>query len=233
MKPKVIGSCCALGQLPVLGVMDHSELEAVIASIEGDAKNLFSRNVKGFGDPRSEEGWIVRGRSLILLLSASFLVFGARVGAQVVMPQSTLGNGGGLATDAVHGLHGTLGQIVSGMAEGPETSCRSGFWFSTELFCSDVDEPSSSSSMTYWLGPGCPNPFSRVAALHYSIPERCQVTIKLYDISGREVAALVDGEQDPGRYMVVLDGTELSSGIYLCQMTARGFRKTEKLLLLR
>ena len=184
-------------------------------------------------DPHRKEKWTVTRRSSVLLLPVVLLVLGVPAGAQVQMPQSTVASGGGMAADATQGLHTTLGPIAGGMAEGPQIVCRNGFWFSTVLFCSDADEPATPTSMAYWLGPGSPNPFRHVTSLQYAIPEACRVTIKLYDVGGRETATLVNQEQNPGLHTIVLDRTDLSSGVYFCRMTANRFSKTERLLLVR
>jgi hypothetical protein len=91
-----------------------------------------------------------------------------------------------------------------------------------------------------------PNPFNPSTAIKYSIPNIVgtshdlslqSVTLKIYDILGREVTTLVNKEQKPGNYEVKFDpsadGLKLSSGIYYYKITAGSFAKTMKMILLK
>jgi hypothetical protein len=59
------------------------------------------------------------------------------------------------------------------------------------------------------------------------------ITLKVYDILGREVASLVDEYQPEGRYEVEFDAEGISSGIYLYRIKAGSFMETRKMILLR
>jgi hypothetical protein len=79
-----------------------------------------------------------------------------------------------------------------------------------------------------------PNPFSRQSTIGFEVPETGHIRIALYDLLGREVVVLVDSDQPAGSYETVLDGRDLTSGIYLVQMTTEtGVRKTERVTLVR
>jgi len=83
-----------------------------------------------------------------------------------------------------------------------------------------------------------PNPFSEVAGnpgttIIFSVPEREYVRLSVYDVTGRKVALLVDGEADPGRYSVPFDAKGLASGVYIYRLQAGGVRKTGKMTFLR
>jgi flagellar hook assembly protein FlgD len=83
-----------------------------------------------------------------------------------------------------------------------------------------------------------PNPFNPITKIAYHVPQTSDVTIRVYDVSGRVVATLVDGEQDPGVYAVVWDGRSASgesvgSGIYFCTMEAGSFHASRKMTLLK
>ncbi|GIK60064.1 MAG: hypothetical protein JETCAE03_25460 [Ignavibacteriaceae bacterium] len=84
-----------------------------------------------------------------------------------------------------------------------------------------------------------PNPFNPSTIIKFTIPvtlsggEGSFVTLKVYDVLGNEVAVLVNEEKDPGIYEVDLDGSKLSSGIYIYRLTAGGFTDTKKLVLLK
>ena len=76
-----------------------------------------------------------------------------------------------------------------------------------------------------------PNPLNPTTSILVAIPEDGYVTLKLYDMLGREVLALMDGQQIAGYYRVTVDGTSLSSGVYLYKLTTGNHTLTRKMLL--
>lgn len=89
----------------------------------------------------------------------------------------------------------------------------------------------NSLSFNYKLEQNYPNPFNPSTVITYEIPKRTFVSIKVYDILGRESADLVDKEMTAGRYEVEFNGEKLSSGIYICRFKAEGFSKSTKMIL--
>jgi len=85
----------------------------------------------------------------------------------------------------------------------------------------------------YSLSQNYPNPFNPSTVIKYELPKANHVTLKVYDILGKEVAALVDREQEQGRYEVSFDGSKLSSGVYICRITAGEFVKSIKMNLIK
>jgi hypothetical protein len=88
-------------------------------------------------------------------------------------------------------------------------------------------------SDAYNLGQNYPNPFNPVTTIKYSIPKYSFVTLRVYDVLGNQVAALVNGMKQPGNYAVSFNGKSLASGVYLYQLKANGFVDTKKLILLK
>jgi len=83
-----------------------------------------------------------------------------------------------------------------------------------------------------------PNPFNPTTTVTYSIPERCRVTLEIYDVSGMCVARLVDTPQEKGSYEVEWSGKDgagnsLASGIYFYRLTAGTQTISRKMVLLR
>ena len=93
------------------------------------------------------------------------------------------------------------------------------------------DEPNISSN--YILLPNYPNPFNPSTKISYSIPSTSKVTLKIYDILGKEVAILVNEEKSLGEYEVEFNAADLPSGIYFYQLKAGKFIQTKKMVLLR
>ncbi len=83
------------------------------------------------------------------------------------------------------------------------------------------------------LAAAYPNPFARQTTLGFALPSSQKVTLLVFDVLGREVARLVDGEVEAGRHEAVLGGSGLPSGVYLVRLTAGGTTQTQRLTLLR
>jgi beta-N-acetylhexosaminidase len=78
-----------------------------------------------------------------------------------------------------------------------------------------------------------PNPFNPATAIRYEIPRAGWVSLKVYDLLGREVASLIEQRQDAGRYQVQFNATGLVSGVYFCRLQTESLAATRKLILLR
>ncbi|MDP8237721.1 MAG: T9SS type A sorting domain-containing protein [Candidatus Hatepunaea meridiana] len=78
-----------------------------------------------------------------------------------------------------------------------------------------------------------PNPFNAQTKIGYQIPEICNVTIRLYDLRGRQIAELVNANHTPGRYSVTYHTQDLASGIYMVKMTSDSKTMVRKLVLMR
>lgn len=85
----------------------------------------------------------------------------------------------------------------------------------------------------YSLSQNYPNPFNPVTNIRYSIPTDGNVTFKVYDMLGNEVAEYVNGFQKSGIYTVAFDGTNLASGIYYYKLEANNFSETKKMMLVK
>ena len=85
----------------------------------------------------------------------------------------------------------------------------------------------------YTLNQNYPNPFNPSTTIKYEIPERSFVTVKIYDVLGNEINALVNEEKPAGEYEVEFDGTNLPSGVYFYQLRAGSYLETKKMVLLK
>ena len=78
-----------------------------------------------------------------------------------------------------------------------------------------------------------PNPFNPTTQIRYFLSGRGYVSLKIYDILGRQVATLSDGVQPAGDHVVSFDGRDLSSGVYFYRLAEGDLSATRKLLLLK
>lgn len=85
----------------------------------------------------------------------------------------------------------------------------------------------------FLLSQNYPNPFNPSTIIHYQLPTENWVTLKVYDLLGREVATLVNEVKKTGNYEVIFDGCKLPSGLYFYQLRAGNFSQSKKLILLR
>jgi hypothetical protein len=85
----------------------------------------------------------------------------------------------------------------------------------------------------YGLGQNYPNPFNPTTTIKYQIPNASHVTIKIYDVLGREVATLVDGREEAGYKSVTWDARDVPSGIYFYRLIAGNYIQTRKLILVK
>jgi len=78
-----------------------------------------------------------------------------------------------------------------------------------------------------------PNPFNATTYIKYSIPEKTFVTIKLYNMLGKELAVLVSENKNPGNHKLCFNGSYLASGIYFYKLDVGSFVEMKKFLLLK
>jgi len=78
-----------------------------------------------------------------------------------------------------------------------------------------------------------PNPFNPTTSIQYSVVGSQNVTIKVFNVLGKEVAVLVSEKQEPGTYTVEFATTGLASGTYIYRMQAGEFVQTKKMVLLK
>ena len=86
---------------------------------------------------------------------------------------------------------------------------------------------------TYDLSQNYPNPFNPSTTIKYQIPNAGNVTLKVYDILGREVITLVDEFKNAGRYEVNFNAGKLASGVYIYTIKSNDFTASKKLMLLK
>jgi len=110
-----------------------------------------------------------------------------------------------------------------------------GVLYGDTTFVVDVDDKLNLIPTEYKLEQNYPNPFNPSTKISYQLPVSGNVTLKVFDVLGREVATLVDEYRDAGSYNLEfrIENLELSSGIYFYQLKAGEFVETKKMLLIK
>ncbi len=85
----------------------------------------------------------------------------------------------------------------------------------------------------YDLNQNYPNPFNPATTIIFQIPQTGFVTLKIYDILGKEVATLVNEQKNQGRYSVNFDASRLASGVYIYQLRVNDYVSSKKMMLLK
>ena len=96
-----------------------------------------------------------------------------------------------------------------------------------------VELVSSQVPQTYSLAQNYPNPFNPSTQIQFSIVQAGYVTLKVFDLSGREVASLIAQIMQPGMYTVPFSAKNLSSGMYFYRLEAGAFLSTKKMLIVK
>lgn len=94
-------------------------------------------------------------------------------------------------------------------------------------------DPSAEVPDAVTLAPAYPNPFNPTTTLRFDLPQAAHVTLRVYDLTGRAVATLVEGMRPSGPHAVTFDAQQLPSGIYLARLQADSGVATQKLTLLK
>ncbi len=78
-----------------------------------------------------------------------------------------------------------------------------------------------------------PNPFNPSTSIRIDLPEAGNVVPSVFDLLGREVARLIDGQMPQGRHEVTWDGDGVPSGVYLYRMDTEHFRETRQMVVVK
>jgi len=96
-----------------------------------------------------------------------------------------------------------------------------------------IREISSSIPDKFKLEQNYPNPFNPVTNIKFNLTEKGFVSMKVYDVNGREVNSLVNQVMQAGEYEYTFDGMNLNSGIYFITLESNGLTDTKKMILLK
>ncbi len=194
------------------------------------------------GHPNGIDGNLQTSGNITLSEEANYIFNGTT--AQVtstIMPATvnglTIDNEAGVVLSQETTINGVL-RLVAGVFDntipftlGPNGSIS--YEGGSLKFTVAVDERLPETPTEFALFQNYPNPFNPSTTIRYHVPRRTHVTLKIHDITGREVAELVNGEQDAGAYDIVWDAQGLTSGVYYYRISAGDFTSVRKLILMK
>jgi hypothetical protein len=127
------------------------------------------------------------------------------------------------------GLTGTSNIIITEVTNSKEAGNPYGNIATGQLASEQSTEVASVN--TYGLEQNSPNPFNPSTIISYQLPNEGFVSLKVYDMLGREVKTLVNDIKTKGKYSVSFDASNLASGIYIYRIKANGFSSIKKMIL--
>ena len=142
-------------------------------------------------------------------------------------------------------IHLTEDKIFNVWEDNREPSVGYDIWaniYDYQDLLTDIENDQSNIPKEFVLHQNYPNPFNPTTTIKYSIPsntvtlsgvEESNITLKVYDLLGREVVTLVNENQKPGNYEVNFDAASLTSGIYFYKLQSGNFTHVNKMMLLK
>jgi surface protein len=111
----------------------------------------------------------------------------------------------------------------------------SGEWSDPTFFTPTihVSNENSSNPKGFSLHQNYPNPFNPSTEISYYLPISTTVNVRVFDMLGREVAILVDGQQASGNHSITFNGSDVSSGMYFYSLQTGEYTQTKKMLLVK
>jgi len=89
------------------------------------------------------------------------------------------------------------------------------------------------SAYQFELNQNYPNPFNPSTTINFSLQKSSLISLDVYNVQGKKVVTLMEGQRPAGSYTVTFDGSRLASGVYFCHLRAGSFTKSIKMILMK
>ncbi len=109
----------------------------------------------------------------------------------------------------------------------------SNIWFNGSDVVTEINSVSGNIPDKFSLSQNYPNPFNPVTKINFSIPKNNLVQIKVYDVTGKEVAELLNKNLNAGEYILSFNAAKLTSGVYFYKLSSGSFSDVKKMLLIK
>jgi len=153
---------------------------------------------------------------------------------QYYISSNSISSGMEMANNSKYKMVSTLAQPLFGLTFNNDFQLSAGVYYIYQAdMLTTIDDQKKNSPTKYEVYQNYPNPFNPSTTISYQIPSESFVTLKVYDLLGRELEVLVREEKTAGFYNIKYDATNLSSGIYFYTIRAGDFIQTKKFILLK
>lgn len=148
----------------------------------------------------------------------------ATLGGRIAVNNNTVANN---APDVVGYRDG------SGFSGGVLYSGNNSLYYDGSPLPTAIDPIGGILPSSFVLEQNYPNPFNPATTIKFSVPATGFVMLKVFDVTGKEVASLVNGELKAGNYKADFNASQLGSGVYFYKLVANGFIDTKKMILIK
>jgi hypothetical protein len=185
-----------------------------------------------FGYTTSEAGGI---KIITLPKSGSSFTPGSTASVSPLYPT---GSGSGTSSFTITGGSAIIDSVSFQMYDATQTTLLQEFVVPVKFYFGNQASTGVKANSTeivtkFVLSQNYPNPFNPSTTISFAIPSKAYVTLKVFDIMGREVATIVSEELSAGNYSRQWNAANMSSGIYFYRLQAGSYTETKKLVLLR
>jgi hypothetical protein len=207
------------GAVDTIGVSAADDIVKPVGGGRVTAKWNITEQTPGNGTYRLKLGWMYS------LEDSAFSVSTKTNWKIFKLPELTEPGSGPFGKGNIFGGHG-IGQS--------NVTVLGTFTVGTFTGLTDVEESQTDIPVEFSLKQNYPNPFNPSTTILFDLPKKSQVSLKIYDLLGREIATLVNNEEMPaGSYLKEFNASRLTSGVYFYRIQAGAFTKTQKFLLLK
>ena len=130
-------------------------------------------------------------------------------------------------------LMNSWGELFSGSAQNSSSRIISGFLSFRETHLTGVNNEQSPIPTVWKLEQNYPNPFNPSTTIKYQVPKAGYVSLKIYDILGREVLTLVNENKIAGYYETRFNAVRFPSGVYIYELRSDEFTSVRKMMLVK
>ncbi len=155
--------------------------------------------------------------------------------AQTAIPKSLFSSDGQLMTSGTTQINANFGDVFIGASAGGTTEVQHGFWTTPNGQIVGVDRPAV--TFVTYLGMPSPNPAKGSVFIEFGLPMEERISLRIYDIHGRAIRELVNGNMNAGVFrqtwdLCSSDGTKVATGIYFYRLSTSSFRAVRKIVVI-
>jgi hypothetical protein len=153
--------------------------------------------------------------------------------SQSIKINGVISNGCAIQSGETYIMAVNIGQPVIGIASNETNVCGMGIYYQLISQTPTGINEEMKLPTEFRLEQNYPNPFNPTTKIEFAVPKPSFVSMRLFDIRGREIATIVDEELQPGVHAIILDASILSNGIYFYRFHTEEFNAIKKLVVVK